>query len=173
MAERSRAAPVAAPLVLLEGPVDPAWIDRNDHIGIRGYADALAQGSGHFLRHLKLNFDEAHHEGSTVYSIRWHMSFVREVRKDAMLRYTVQLLDFNEKTLHYLVAMHHAGEGYLAATSEYLEAHVLLATRRTAPMPPDRLARVEAVWATHKALPWPEGAGQGIAIRRGGRRGEK
>lgn len=171
MAGNSRATPVAAPLVLSEGPVDPAWIDRNDHIGIRGYADALARGSGHFLRLLKLDFAEAHHEGRTVYSIRWHMSFIREVRRDATLRYTVQLLDFTEKNLHYLVAIHHAGESYLAATAEYLEAHVLLATRRTAPMPPDRLALVEAVWATHKDLPWPEGAGQGIAIRKGGRRG--
>jgi acyl-CoA thioester hydrolase len=169
MSDATGAAPVAAPLTLLRAPVDPAWIDRNDHVGIRGYADALSRASGHMLRRIRLNFDEAHDDGRTVYTLRWHMAFAREVRIGANLRFTAQLLDFSDRVIHYVVSMHNDDEDYLAASAEFLEAHVLLATRRTAPLPADRLALVEAIWATHKDAPWPKGAGEGIAVR-GGRR---
>ncbi len=170
MNDDRRAAPVEAPLTLLRAPVDRAWIDRNDHVGIRGYAEALSHASGHMLRRIRLNFDEAHDEGSTVYTLRWHLAFAREVRIGANLRFTAQLLDFSDRVIHYVASMHNDDENYLAASAEFLEAHVLLATRRTAPLPADRLALLEAMWATHKDLAWPKGVGEGISVR-GGRRG--
>lgn len=169
MNDDRRAAPVEAPLTLLRAPVDPAWIDRNDHVGIRGYAEALSHASGHMLRRIRLNFDEAHDEGRTVYTLRWHMVFAREVRIGANLRFTAQLLDFNDRVIHYVVSMHNDDDDYFAASAEFLEAHVLLASRRTAPMPDDRLVLIEAIWTTHRDLPWPKGVGDGIAVR-GGRR---
>jgi len=169
MSNVTGAAPVEAPLTLLRAPADPAWIDRNDHVGIRGYAEALARASGLLLGRLRLNFDQAYDEGSTIYSLRWHMAFAREVRAGANLRFTAQLLDFNDRMFHALLGMWNDDENYLAASAEFLEAHVALSTRRVAPMPGDRLALFEAMWATHKELPWPKGAGEGIAVR-GGRR---
>jgi acyl-CoA thioester hydrolase len=62
--------------------------------------------------------------------------------------------------------MYHATEGFLSATSEQICLHVDLRTRRTAPMPAEKLADFKAMLAAHAALPRPPEVGSVIGIRR-------
>lgn len=161
---------IEAPVRLYRETVDPAWIDRNEHVGVGGYAQALLKASGAVLRYTRLGFKDGLPEGRSVYAIKWANTFVREVRAGATLEYTFQLLDYSDKLIHYLIRMYNADEGYLAAMSEHLDVHILLATRRSATMPPDRMVLLGRIWDAHKSLPWPEEAGTAIGIRGGGRR---
>jgi len=81
------------------------------------------------------------------------------------LRFTTQVLNADEKRLHYFHCMYHAEKGYLAATNEIMTVHISLATRRVAPMRDDVLKRVEAIRDRHGLLPTPEQAGRMIAIK--------
>jgi acyl-CoA thioester hydrolase len=96
------------------------------------------------------------------------VTYHREVRAGAPLRFTSLLLGHDAKRIHYFHAMYHATEGYLAATNELMSLHVSQATRRGAGMAPDVLARLAAVQRAHDHLPRPPQVGRviGLADRR-------
>ena len=62
--------------------------------------------------------------------------------------------------------MHHAAEGWLAATNELMSLHVLHATRRGGPMASGVLDRLARIQAAHDALPRPPQAGRRISLDR-------
>ena len=88
----------------------------------------------------------------------------REVRAADPLRFTTVLLGHDAKRIHYLHAMYHAVDGFLAATNELMSLHVSRATRRAAVMAPEILDRLAAIQRTHDALPRPPQAGRAIAL---------
>ena len=95
-----------------------------------------------------------------------HVNYLREVVEGDPLGFTLQLLDMDEKRLHYFIRMFHATDGYLAATSEQLSVHVDLAARRTAPMPAAVRQRLAAILQAHAGLERPPEVGRTMAIRR-------
>ena len=95
------------------------------------------------------------------------MNYLRELREGAPLRFTTRLLAFDQKRIHYLHEMHHATDGFLAATNELMSLHVNLATRRAAPMAADVLARLADVLSLHETLPVPPQVGRRIGLDSG------
>ncbi|SDQ88579.1 acyl-CoA thioester hydrolase, partial [Rhizobiales bacterium GAS113] len=83
------------------------------------------------------------------------------------VRTTLQLLDFDDKRLHYFMEMRHAHDGWLAATSENLSLHVDMASRRVTSFPDDVLGTLALMKAAHSRLAMPEFAGRRIAMRQG------
>ena len=75
------------------------------------------------------------------------------------------MLGHDAKRLHYIHAMYHATEGFLASTNELMSLHVSQATRRAAPMAASVLARLAAIQAAHDALPRPPQAGRRIGLQ--------
>lgn len=80
------------------------------------------------------------------------------------LRFTSQLLGFDEKRIHFILHMYHAEQGYLAATSEWMSLYIDLASRRVAAMPEEITSRLAAIHATHKELPRPPEAGRAMTL---------
>ena len=70
----------------------------------------------------------------TTFCLEAHVTYHREVRNGDPLRFTTVLLGHDAKRLHYIHAMYHATEGFLASTNELMSLHVSRATRRAAPM---------------------------------------
>jgi acyl-CoA thioester hydrolase len=156
---------VEAPLRHDRMKVRPEWIDRNGHMGVRSYAEALAVGSGAFLRFVGLSFDDMAVNGSSTYARQWNLHFIREVRGDATLRFETQLLGYTDKALNTITFLYNADEDYLAATGEFLDLHISVETRRPAPMSPEQLRILARVWQTHKDLPRPPQAGGEIRLK--------
>ena len=161
---------IEAPVRLYREKVDPAWIDRNEHVGVMGYAQAFLKASTAAMRCARLSTAECLPEGRSTYALKWAVTYLREIPAGATVEYTFQLLDYSDKLIHYALHMHNADENYVAAVSEFLEVHILTATRRSAPMPPDRMALLDRIWRVHRSMPMPPEAGTAIGIRRGGRR---
>ncbi len=144
----------------------PEWCDYNGHMNLAFYVlvfdhatDALFNGVG-----IDQNYrDTVAHSSFAVES---HITYDNEVLEGAELFCTTQLLDFDEKRVHYFHRMYHAEEGYLAATTELLSVHVDLAARRVVPMPEEFQNRLAAIFEDHKSLPKPEQAGRIIGIKR-------
>jgi acyl-CoA thioester hydrolase len=66
--------------------------------------------------------------------------------------------------LHTFEELRHASEGWLSATSENMTLHMDMSERKVAPFPPDIRARIQAVVASHAAVPHPEGIGRKVAM---------
>ena len=94
-----------------------------------------------------------------------NVCYLGEVLEGDPLRFTTQLINSDEKRLHYFHRMYHAEKGYLAATNELMTVHISLETRRVAPMSEDIKERIKLIRENHAMLPFPEQAGRLIALR--------
>jgi acyl-CoA thioester hydrolase len=82
------------------------------------------------------------------------------------MRFTTQLLGYDEKRLHYIHHMYHAEEGFLAAANEILAVHVGMASRRSSPIPAPAVEALRDLGAAQAHLPMPPEAGRAIGLSR-------
>ena len=106
-------------------------------------------------------------EKSSTFTLEMHINYLQELHLHDPIRLTCQLLDADNKRVHYFLRMFHAETGYLAATSEQMMIHVSLESRRSSPFPPQVSEVIGHMMAAHKVLPFPDQAGRKMGIRRG------
>ena len=147
--------------------VRPEWIDDNGHLNMGYYVVAFDRATDTWLDHIRLPASEKTRSGATTFTLESHVNYLRELRGAAPLRFTTRLLAFDAKRIHYFHEMHHATEGFLAATNELMSLHVNLATRRAAPMSADVLARLADILSLHETLPIPPQVGRRIGLDAG------
>ena len=147
--------------------VRPEWIDENGHFNMGYYVVAFDLATDTWLDHIGLSASERARSGVTTFTLESHVNYLRELREGAPLRFTTRLLAFDQKRIHYLHEMHHATDGFLAATNELMSLHVSLATRRAAPMAENVLARLADILSVHEALPVPSQVGRRIGLAGG------
>jgi len=156
----------ATPIDIHREVVQPDWIDYNGHMNVAYYVLAFDHATDRFFDLIDLGADYVRRENNSAFVLETHVSYQQEVKQDDPLRFTFQLIDADEKRLHYYFEMFHAQDGFRAATSEQLALHVDLDSRRSAPFPADLKARIDALLAAHTELPKPEGVGGSITLRR-------
>jgi acyl-CoA thioester hydrolase len=100
----------------------------------------------------------------SYYTAEVHLRYLRELYAGDPVRVTFQLLDFDDKRLHYFEQLFHATDGWISATSENMALHVDMESKRTAPVSPEVARRLAAMKAAHARLPRPEPAGRRIAM---------
>jgi len=156
-----------APFDAYRDHVRGAWIDENDHMNVGYYGVVFDAATDAWLDHVGLDgpFRAAH--GATTFTLESHMLYLREVLLGAPLRFTTQLLAFDEKRIHYVHAMYHADEGYLASTCELMSLHVSRETRRAAPLHASIQARLERLMDAHAKLERPPQVGRVMGVRSG------
>jgi acyl-CoA thioester hydrolase len=147
----------------------PEWLDWNGHMNVAFYVLAFDQASGAFMRNMGLGRDYVDSKSGMTFVLETHVTYDREMRGDAPMRFATQLLDRDAKRVHLFHEMYHASDGYLAATNETIVMNIDYATRRSAPWPVQAAERLEAVWSTHKDLPRPPKAGRVMGLGRGTR----
>ncbi len=161
--------------VLLDtGPLDTGFgvvqndaIDLNGHMNVAYYALMVDKATDVAFEHIGVGFVDIPRTGNTMFIANKHLRFHREVGLGDTLRFTTQILGYDDKRLHMYHRMIEAKSGALACSVEMLSLHASLATRRVTPFPPDSLARLAAWWAREKALPVPEDAGKPLAVKPG------
>jgi acyl-CoA thioester hydrolase len=154
----------AAPFDVYRDVVRPEWIDHNGHMNVGYYLVVFDFATDEFFRWVGLDAGHRDAHNVTTFCLEAHVTYHREVRSGDPLRFTTLLLGHDAKRIHYIHAMYHAREGYLAATNELMSLHVDLATRRGAPMAPAVLGRLAAIKKAHDALPRPPQAGRRIGL---------
>jgi acyl-CoA thioester hydrolase len=99
-----------------------------------------------------------------TFVLETHVTYDREMRQGAPMRFTTQLLARDAKRVHLFHEMYHAEQGYLAATNETIVMNIDYASRRSAPWPVPVATRLEELWQTHKDLPRPAKAGRVMGL---------
>ena len=155
---------IEAPLDAYRDVVRRDWIDHNGHMNTGYYLVVFDLATDEFMRWVGLDADHRRTHKVTTFCLEAHVTYQREVREGDPLRFTTQLLGYDAKRLHYVHAMYHATEGYLAATNELMSLHVALDTRRGGAMAPPVLERLEAVHAVHATLPRPPQVGRVMGL---------
>ena len=154
------------PLALFETQVPPEWIDLNGHLNVTYYVRAFDLATDAFMDLVGIGWDYTQSEQRSIFMLEAHVTYLAEVSKGDRLRFDTRLLDYDAKRVHIFHEMFHAGEGYMAATSEWLALHVDLETRRSTPIPDFARERLAAIMSTHERLARPQQVGERIGIRR-------
>ncbi len=149
-----------------EESVRDEWCDYNDHLNVAYYILIFDHATDAFYDSVRL--DEAYRaaSGCSTFAVEMHTNYIAEVRNGAPVYCTTQLLDYDEKRMHYFHRMFHAEEGYLAATTEVMAVHVDMSVRRVAAMPQALIETLGGLRAAHADIPAPAQQGSVIAIRR-------
>ncbi len=142
------------------------WCDYNEHLNMAYYILIFDHATDAFYESVGL--DEAYRRASncSTFSVESHTNYLAEVRDGDEVFCTTQLLDYDAKRFHYFHRMYHAGQGYLAATTELMGVHVDMTARRVVPMSAELQAAFGNVLDVHSRLPAPEQKGRVIGIRR-------
>ncbi|MDE0941441.1 MAG: thioesterase family protein [Alphaproteobacteria bacterium] len=146
--------------------VRPEWIDYNGHLNMAYYVLMFDNATDRFFDLIDLGVNYVKRAQHSAFVLETHVTYQGEVALDDDLRFTMQLIDADEKRLHYYFEMFHLADGFLAATSEQIALHVDLDARRSAPFPEILRQRIDMVLTAHKDLPKPDGVGRSIGIRR-------
>jgi acyl-CoA thioester hydrolase len=155
-----------APFVSSVMRVEPAWIDYNGHLNMAYYNVLFDRAVDEAFALLGIGPDYLKNRNCSFFTAEVHVRYLRELRAGDPVRVTVQLLDCDAKRLHFFEQLFHAVEGWVSATSEDIALHVDMQNKKTTPFPPDVMARLEQMKASHANLPRPEAAGRRIEMRR-------
>ena len=155
-----------APLDTHRSTVLPEWVDWNGHMNVAFYVTAFDQASGAFMRNMGLGRRYVDGKLGMTFVLETHVTYDREMREGAPMRFTTQLLERDAKKVHLFHEMFHAEQGYLAATNETIVMNIDYATRRSAPWPAPVAARLDALWQAHAVLPRPAKAGRVMGLAR-------
>lgn len=156
----------AQPLDLYRGQVQADWIDYNGHMNLAYYVLLFDRATDVLFDRLGLG--EAYRRATerSNFVLEAHLTYERELKAGDRLRVTTQLIDADDKRLHFFHAMYHLADDRRAATSELISLHVDLAGPRAIPFAEPERAAVQALLAEHRQLPRPEQLGRTIGIRR-------
>jgi acyl-CoA thioester hydrolase len=101
---------------------------------------------------------------ASFFAAEIHTVYKRELKVRERVRVTLQLIDHDEKRLHFYMEIRHAEEGWVSATCESMSLHVDMETRKVTPFPDDILANLAVMKAAHARLPRPLALGRVIGI---------
>ena len=146
--------------------VRPEWIDENQHLNMGYYVVVFDFATDAWLDHIGLGAEHKRAEQVTTFTLESHVNYLQELRAGDPLRFTTQLLAFDEKRIHYVHCMHHAREGFLAATNELMSLHVSGQTRRAAPMASIVTTRLSQLLAVHSQHEAPAQVGRSIGLNK-------
>jgi len=135
--------------------VIPAWIDYNGHMNVAHYVVLMDRAMDGFLDYIGLGQSYLKAENKSAFALDVRISYRRELLDDTPVRGLSQLIYYDAKRIqvgHYVT---HATEGWTAAYSEWVSAHVDMTIRRTAPMPQAAADKLAVVLAAHKDIPRP------------------
>lgn len=151
-----------APFVSSVMTVEPAWVDYNGQLNSAYYGLLFdrAVDEAVFLVGLGPHLEETRR--ASFFTTEAHQRFMRELRAGQEVRVTLRLINYDDRRMHLFQEMHHAREGWTAATCEQIAQHIDMRTRRPSPFPDEVLERLALMKAAHGALPVPDGLGRPV-----------
>jgi acyl-CoA thioester hydrolase len=153
-----------APFVSSTMRVEPSWIDYNGHMNMAYYHVLFDRAVDEGFGLVGLGPDYLQERNASYFAAEVHTLYRRELRLGDAVRLTLQLIDFDEKRLHYYLEIRHATDGWVAATSENLSLHVYMGTRKVTPLPEDILTNLTLMREAHARLARPSSVGRTIGI---------
>lgn len=147
-----------------EGVVRPEWIDINGHMNVAYYVLAFDKAVDDLLASVGITDDYIREGGGTTFAVEAHVTYRQELTEGQAYRIESRVLAYDEKRVHQFQRMLHAGEGWVAATAEWMNLHVDLNTRRVTAWPESVLRGLAGLAAAQPRGAFPEEAGRQMRI---------
>jgi acyl-CoA thioester hydrolase len=157
-------AEIPAPFVSSVMTVEPAWIDYNGHLNMAYYNVLFDRAVDEVYEQIGIGLAYLKQTKHSTFTAEVHVRYLRELHENDPVKVTFQLLDFDEKRIHYFETLVHAEDGWVSATSENMTLHVDMTAKKVAPFPGEIMRNLAAMKAAHAHLPVPNAVGRRIAM---------
>lgn len=154
---------------LLVSPVETVssdWIDYNGHLNMAYYNVLFDRGVDAAFETFGLGPDYVTARNMSFFTMEAHTCYLGEIGAGDQTVTTFQIIDHDEKRVHYFEELYRLSDGLLSATSEQLAMHVDMAQRKSAPFPDDVSERIKETATSHQVISKPDRAGRAIGIRK-------
>ena len=121
-----------APFVSSVMAVEPAWIDYNGHLNMAYYNVLFDRAVDEAFELIGCGLNYVKTRKHSCFTAEVHVRYLRELHAGDPVRVTFQLLNYDQKRMHYFEQLFHATEGWVSATSENMSLHVDMAAGKTA-----------------------------------------
>ena len=155
-----------APLpVTCELTIPESYLDLMGHMNVMWYTHLFGQAAcGLFqLAGMDRRYFADHHTGT--FALAQYFRYRREVRAGERVAVRTRLLARSDRQFHLMHFMIKGDEEVLAATGEFLAAHIDMRTRRTSPFAPHIAQNLDRLLAEHAALDWDAPVSGAISVR--------
>jgi len=158
--------PQQVPFISSTMRVVPEWIDYNGHMNVAYYVVLFDRCIDELFGTLDVGIEYMARENSSTFTVEGHITYQKELKVDAPVKVTLQIVDYDEKRLHLYLELHHEEEDFLSATWEQISLHVDMNTKRASGFPKGALEKIEQMYQAHKTLPRSSNIGRIIGIRK-------
>jgi acyl-CoA thioester hydrolase len=115
--------------------IPESYLDDMGHMNVMWYTSLFGRATGGLFKMLGLTraYFESNQSGS--FALEQHFRYLDEVRAGTHITIRSRLLGRSHKVMHAIHIMTKDDTGAIAATGEFLGAHVDMRIRRTSPFP--------------------------------------
>jgi len=149
-----------------DGVVKPEWIDHNGHMNVAYYLLAFDLSGDELWQDFGITDEYVRTTNNSTFAVDCHISYQRELKSGERFFITSQVLAYDDKRIHFFQRMYHAEEKYLAATAEWLNLHIDLASRRVSEWP-EKISESIGQWASRQPeRDYPAEAGKRMRVKK-------
>jgi len=155
-----------APLpITYEATIPESYLDMMGHMNVMWYTHLFGRATCGLFD--LVGMDRAYFEDGQFgsFALAQFLRYRKEVRAGEHVTLRSRLLQRSEKQFHVMHFMTKGQEDILAATGEFLAAHIDMTSRRTAPFAPHIAASLDRMIADHSALDWNAPLSGAIQVR--------
>ncbi|MDE2435250.1 MAG: carnitine 3-dehydrogenase [Sphingomonadales bacterium] len=150
-------------LLTIATPVQPEWIDYNDHLTEHYYLKLFGDATDVVLERIGAGTDYVA-AGNSWYTVETHIRHLGQARLGEPVEVRTRVLAVDGKRLHLFHEMTSLAQAATIATAEHMLVHVDTAAERSVPAPRAMLDKAEALVAGQAHLPAPDGQGRQIKM---------
>lgn len=146
--------------------VKPDWIDHNGHVNVAYFVLAFDIATDRVYENWGLGENYTQDSGCSVFTLGMDVDYLKELFHGDRIKITTQLLDWDEKRIHYYHRMFNEKTGELVAVNECIGMNIDLKSRKSAVFPASVQNLLNEVYEVHHLMLRPESCGKRLGIRR-------
>ena len=150
---------------VVRGVVKPEWIDINGHMNVAYYVLAFDLAVDALWMEFGITEDWIAKTNGSTFAVESHVLYKRELKEGEPYFITSELIAYDDKRVHQFQRMYHAEEQFLAATAEWMNLYVDLASRKVTAWPAMVLDKMAEMAASQSNAVMPAQAGKQMGIR--------
>jgi len=135
------------------------WLDPYGHMNEGYYLVAFANAAWAFCDHFGVGAAYFRQTGCGLYTLETHLRYLKEVRAPAVLDMEALVFETDKKRCRYGMIMR--ADGIERATFECVMLHIDSNAGRSAPLPDETLAAMQAA----EVKPLPDWAGRSVSLK--------
>ena len=150
-------------LLTIATPVQPEWIDYNEHLTEHYYLKLFGDATDVVLTKIGGGMEYAA-AGHSWYTVETHIRHLGQARLGEPIEVRTRLLAADAKRLHVFHEMVSLKQDAVIATAEHMLVHVRAKAEKSAPAPQAMQDKALALVAEQAPLPPPDGIGRRIRM---------